>query len=180
MKKLNPPAPFYSAPEDEKWAFFWYWVDQCLAEHRYDEQLVSHMFKEGKIYQIIQISFDDFKTRVLRKHKNLREGRRYYRSSFSWYSYHGVDFREPLAYVRRDHHVKKELSEKEVSRRDWRESKGFNRDRRRPHWTSRRTYAKHISNRMHRAHTKACLQKERYDDLTSFLDKNFKDKWLFD
>lgn len=182
--KLNPPAEFFSAPQNERVEFYWYWVrEQVFTEPVYNnlseaqkEQFLSHLYKEGQIYGLILMDFNQFKSIINRRRSNRWSHRQEY-----WFTDHGVDFRERMSYGRRPHHQKKVLSEVERSRREWREKKGFNRDRIRRYWYgSRKKWAKKFSNRSHRAMERELLQRADWDLFLDGIPKNLFDPWDWD
>lgn len=180
MKKLTPPAPFYSAPVEEKWEFFWYWVRQTIESEVWGDPLLNFMFKEGKVYGIISdLSFDEFSFLAGEIKTGRYRGRG--RRPGQWFYTHGVEFRERMSYSKKSHHKKKELNEKELSRKEWRDQKQFLRDKAKSNmWGSRKRWAKKWSNKYHRQHVRQCLSQCRYDDLTALLEKIFKDSWMYD
>jgi len=65
----------------------------------------------------------------------------------------------------------------------WREHKGFDKDKKRPHWFSgsrRRRDYKHLSNCRHRRWEKECLRKEDYDSLSATYIKYLQNPWDWD
>lgn len=184
-KKLIPPTPFFSAPLHERVEFFWYWVKEEYSSHNQNytenqkEQYLQHLYKEGQTFGLILMDFNGFKSIMTRN--NRGRGRRWgYRQEY-WYTDHGVEFRERMSYGRRPHHKKKVLDETEIRRREWRETKGFNRDRQRKYYYgSRKKYAKKISNRSHRAMERQLLARQDWDLFIDGVPKDLFDPWMWD
>lgn len=132
FKSLNPPPPFFSAPQEEKEEFFWYWIGTLRGSVSDTVGFVNHVFREAKSYQLTQLSFEDFKNKVL-KELLVREDRyaRYRRYSLNqgWYERHSADFRQKLGFQRQSHHTKKELSPEAQSQAQWREFTGLYKDK---------------------------------------------------
>lgn len=64
---------------------------------------------------------------------------------------------------------KKEISDAEQSRRDWRERKGFKRDRAKPghhRFKNAGFYGKRMVRRSRRQHERECIAHERWDEIT--------------
>ena len=191
--KLNPPKEFFSAPQHERVEFFWFWSkeqmitgDVHFGDLSADQKtlFLNHLYKEGKLFHIVEVDFNEFQSRLASFfNRNHRGGRRYRRfPDGQWYYRHGnIDFRERMSYGRRPHHQKKVLSEQEVSRREWRDNKGFNRDRQKAYWYgSRKKWAKHFSNRSHRAMERQMIHRQLWDRFINGVPKDIFDPWDWD
>ena len=128
FKSLVPPPPFYSAPDDEKQAFFIYWMRGSISEFRLNDDLIRHFFKEGNIYGLINMSFGEFRSFVFKNLGSSQRDRGRWRNTH-WFDKHKVDFRQPLSFVRQSHHQKKVLTETDQHNKDWREFKMFSKDK---------------------------------------------------
>lgn len=85
-----------------------------------------------------------------------------------------------LGYVRQPHHKKKELSEHELARREWRDKKGIAKDNAKAYYRrGAGKYFKRLSNKLHRAWSKDNIKHHR----TSMSDTDYKlflDPWMWD
>lgn len=165
---------------------------------------IEELFTLGKyVYQVLNCSFVEFKIAMLRRQgaypgfyqstravkgfygpRHLQISRyREYITHTTWYDFHGVDYHEPLKYVRQEHHVPKQLTEAEVSQLNWREHKGFTKDYRRRHRgyaSKRKQQAKKQSNRLHRQMERSFIEKERFDEIPTIASKYIFDSWMWD
>ena len=130
-----------------------------------------------KVEKIYSGSFADFiKLITNSNYKNPYKKKKYGR----WWRHRYYRLYLPSKYQKKPHHTKKILSEQEISKRDWREKKQFRRDKAKPNWhNGRKTYYKHLSNRMHRQWVREKLKHQDFD----FNDTDYKywqDPWMWD
>lgn len=93
---------------------------------------------------------------------------------------HGSEFREGPSYRRNVEHLPKE---KDQSKEDWRERKGFKknfRKRCRGCCSSRKTWVKKHSNHKHRQAERAAIHNGQWDSLHIKTPKNIFDPWMWD
>lgn len=157
--------------------------------HHFDALIECEYLRLRRLYSI-PYTFDDFQDHIYKHHIIRRWG----------YNREAAKHNERIRYRRRwiapwristsgesrfvQHGIKKkELSETEQSRREWKENKQFNRDRLKHngHWWSgsrRRKWECTQQNREDRRSTKRLLQNEEYDKLFSRLDP--RDPWRWD
>lgn len=121
-------------------------------------------------------SWKSFRRRLLR-YDRLRRRERRSDQYDDYYPRNGAHFRQkvPLGITE-----PKNISEDEQSRRDWREKKGFRRDKSRRHSRSWKKWAKHFSNSEWRHHEKQFLEQEQWDELPTKLPKDWFDPWRWD
>jgi len=86
---------------------------------------------------------------------------------------------ETSKYKRNLEHKKKELSEEEIQKREWK--KKFRKDKAKTYYRrGAGKYYKRLSNKMHRSFERKMIHYERYDKLHEVDYKFFLDPWLWD
>jgi len=142
---------------------------------------INWLYKYGRDYFVLTCTHAQFEAYIL--------GQLYYRGPWYytkshwkrreyWYTAHGVDHRQRMGY--RGGAEKKQLSEKEISRREWRERKGFRRDKAKGRgWYggNRKNWAKASSNRGERRYVRQRLQQGKEVTLTH---RWWADPWMWD
>lgn len=129
------------------------------------------LYKLGfKHYQVLTCSFDEFCL-------SLILGTKHYKPHY--------DYRPRMqpytAFIKKEHHKPKVLSEKELAKKEWRKEKGFERDYRKKERTlGAKTYAKRASNRFHRAWQKQKMSEQDFEALTEIETYEFKNAWMWD
>jgi len=152
-----------------------------------DHYTISRIYWLGRAYGIVQMDYKQFAEAI---HPSDEYGPRYYGGSrwrwyrrgwSTWYDYHGVWFREKMPL-----HIteKKELPERERQRREWRKTKGIDRDKAKNgwghSWRKPQRAGKQTCNREYRRHERMMIQKEKFERLTKVKPKNYFDPWRFD
>jgi len=97
----------------------------------------------------------------------------------SWYDWHGVEHRERVSGTRNVSRPK-EISDAELQRREWRERKGFARDRAKERHRWRKTWAKKISNHCHRVWERQQLHRADWDNMIGDYTRITHDPWMWD
>lgn len=85
-------------------------------------------------------------------------------------------------FVKQDHHIKKEISEKAIQKKEWREKKGFSKDQSKTKTWKRGAgaYYKKLSNDMHRSWEKEMMDNGRYDEMCNNDYKLYiSDHWMW-
>lgn len=136
--------------------------------------LHSAYHKCTQVLGIVTESFQQFANRFLNgfsnpyKYKAKWDSRRYY----GWWKRR----ENPTKYRHQFYHEKKELNEKQLAKKEWREKK-FVKDKRKSYWyKGRKTYYKRLSNKNHRRWSKQEIKLQNYD----LWDKEYKffaDPW---
>lgn len=161
------------------------WLSDNLIVRRHKQETLQWLYKWGRDYQVLSMDFAQFCALIVKDKDGLGRWpprQTYYRYKRRWrYGLpdYFLDFR-----VRHHHaHVpKKEISENERQRREWRERKQFRRDKARNGWgwprrgCGRKTWAKRLSNRKERSHVRKCLHHDR--EILPHLW--FVDAWMWD
>ncbi len=151
-----------------------------------DLEKLNYLYYEGFfIYKVLMCSWEEFLLAITTNksvYPSYRQTKANYCSG-QWYWTHGVDFREKLSYQRKPNHQKKQIGEKEASKKSWREKKGFDKDYRHQNkscYGKRKSIAKKFSNRAYRRMEKKLIHTGQYDLLSSKKDKSFFDPWDWD
>jgi hypothetical protein len=180
LKKL---VPYYSGPINPHQRLRYVWRDGLQAEEHPNYldkkefvEPLNDLYIEGfYIYQTLKCSFSEFRQALLFGNHLL--------SSQNYY----IPYRRPDKsggkYTKQPHHQKKTISEKEQSRLDWREKKGFTRDYRRQNRSFRgrcKKIRKIIDNKQHRAWERNCLAHEQFDELYNGKNKIIFNAWKID
>jgi len=162
------------------------WVQHGYVPRERLAQTAARLFKVGRLHHVLDVNFETFWRRIdpegwvtprdAYSHKVHKRPSAYK----DFYPRDGAHFRQkvPLRVVE-----KKVVSEKEQSRRDWREKKGVNRDKANHGWrygTGRKTWAKQYSNKCFRRYESQMLHHERYEDLFMGKRKDYFDPWDWD
>lgn len=92
-----------------------------------------------------------------------------------WYRFHGVDHRQPMKYVKKSHHEKKEKDSDE-----WKKHKLKDYRNQGKYHGSHKKFAKKTSNRCYRRWVKEQIHHERYEELSNRPRKDFFDPWDWD
>lgn len=149
--------------------------------------ILGWLYKLGRDLRVLPLNFEQFKREVQSNPDPYGWTRRKWRKRYAPRERKGYvlcgPHQEPYRQRNQHAHVpKKELSEKEIARRDWREHKQFKRDKcKGKGWfrgCGRKTWAKRYSNRMERRHVHECLHHGREDEIESH--RLFQDKWMWD
>lgn len=169
---------FFSESDFLKWADTYYNYRLCSFNTSKDG-IIGWLFKYGKDLQLLSGSFAEFRDRYL-ENPGRNRPRRYWlrRRGEYWYTAHGVDFHQRMGY--RGGADKKQLSEKEVFRREWRERKQLHRDKAKGRgWYggNRKNWAQKSSNRSERRYVRQCLQQQKE---IKYTHRWFNDPWMWD
>lgn len=141
----------------------------------------GHDYLNSTYYTITQVQGVDIDKQSYREYLERpvvrnpwRKGRTY---RWSWYRNR---HNKGQKYVRRPHHQKKELTEHEAAKREWR-SKKKDRDFKggKPYWKQVSPYFKVVNKKKHRAYEREMIAHERYDDLHAKSWKR-EDIWGWD
>lgn len=84
-------------------------------------------------------------------------------------------------FIKKEHHKKKEISDADINKKDWREKKGFQKDHAKNH--ARRgagKYYKKYSNKKHRNWERKVLFNENYEKMNDIDYRLFLDPWMWD
>lgn len=138
--------------------------------HPWVQKLASDLYLEYKNARKIIVSYDEFQRELLGPW-------RWYRRC-PWYGRN-----EPSKYQKAPHHAKKELDEKEQSRRAWREHKKFSKDKGKMghgnwHGSKARKPCRKMEEKQFRQRNRMAIKHERYDDMGA--GDHIQDKWLWD
>ncbi len=130
----------------EEYPYYISWLNK--EENRYRISSKGWDYINSKVFEAQQVyEIDDFTTTDLTE--PIRHGMSdpwiwSTKNKYShWFNYYSNRHRESQHYVRQSHHQKKELSEKEIAKQDWRKSKGIDRDKKKNGW-HRRGAGKHF------------------------------------
>ena len=155
--------------------------------------LVYWLYKLGKDYQIPYLDYKDLYLFLTGNHVYSHKNKYYNgyyrynnnRSDTYWYDKRHIDFRERQGFHKQHCEVKIE-SEKDISNREWRERKGFNRSRsRHKNWRvgiRARSQAERDSSRSFRRMEKQKIKQSKWEDLadSNQLSKLYRDPWNWD
>jgi hypothetical protein len=118
-------------------------------------------------YRHLNIPCLDYTPRVPYRHRPLTRG---------WMRKWDISTSGESRFVQAGY-AKKEISDVEQSRRDWRERKGFKRDRaKRRHWCSCGRYVKQVDHRSRRAYEREMIDAQRWDEMYDHQDM-FVSSW---
>ena len=150
--------------------------------------IIDNLYWQGKVlYKYLKCSYQEFSDyltsgRIPRSCWNYTEG---YWSNY-WIRYWDRDicihFRKKLSYQKKENHSKKEKTEEQIAKDDWRDKKGFKKDQAKCH--KRRGCPKDWkkqANRDHRAWERHNIDKANWTELANTKKyKGFQDPWLWD
>jgi len=133
---------------------------------------IEKLYREGRARKVLACDFDQFAHRVI---KGYHPGR-YFRRS-----YLDAPFRNRHEQVNWKDKGKKNLSEKEQAKRDWRKHKQISRDKKQASYTrSAPKWIKRYSQKLHRSWQNQNIAHENWEELMD--DKKIKfccDPWLW-
>jgi len=134
--------------------------------------LIDSFYREGRSDKVLNCDYGQFADIMING----------YQYKWTAWSRLEVPFRHKHDQVKWKEKGKKEVSEKEQARRDWREKKGINRDNKKASWRRRAgKWCKNQSQRYHRAWEKENISKGNWDDLANDKSlKYFQDSWMWD
>ena len=161
----------YYGPHEMRWSY------SCGRKYHYTGESVDwvyleKLYQEGRSSKILNQDFSQFS-------ESLTKG---FQRRWTQCSGLGVPFRPQRESVDWKEKGKKTLSEKELTRRDWRKKKGINRDNKKASWRrgAGKWYKSH-SNKLHRSWERQNLSMCNWDVLTNDTKiKYFQDSWLWD
>lgn len=155
--------------------------DSYYATRPINKVVFELWYREATFVYQLQCSFEKFKWLIENKTTRLYRNYRWKPAKFSWSWNHEQRHRVCRKFVKRPHHKKKELSEEQITKREWRERKGFAKDKSKAYWRrGAGKYYKRFSNQMHRAYVKQQIINKNWDNLCNNDYKYFLDPWLWD
>lgn len=155
---------------------------------RHLDVLIENKYVELRSLYEIPFHFDEFRLFVAR-HPDLRIHLRYSGIFPPYWQVkgprndgHGLYYRKGPGFTQ--HGIDpKEIDEKEAQRREWRKSKGMDKDKQKAgqYRNGPSSWLKRSCNKTHRQWERECLKKERYDEMAEkSLRKDFFDPWMWD
>jgi hypothetical protein len=157
------------------------------------EKHLRYLYSEGVASnKLKKISYEEYKRKILIEVGERPREHNYWRNVVPgygidyWYQHHGVGYRQKQKYQKKSHHFKKELTESDQSRKDWRDSKGFLRSRNKmKNWRvglKSREMAEKVSSRSFRRMEKEQIRQENWDELadSNALSRLIRNPWDWD
>lgn len=140
------------------------------------KHLMEVWYRRARLYRLA-CTFEDFTWLIENETTSL-----YYK----YYSYQArKKKRKPLnendrePYLRPNYGPKKELSEDQIRKREWKEK--FRKDKAKTYWRrGAGKYWKRFSNKMHRQYQRQMICHEEYEDMSESDYKLYIDHWLWD
>lgn len=148
--------------------------------YRVHKLVLENWYREATFVYQLACTFEDFVWLINNKSIVLYRNYRWKPKKFSWSWNHEQRHRVCRKYKRQLHHKKKELSEHEIAKRDWRLKNKLRKDKANKHYhRGAKSFYKKLSNQMHRAWQKEKISKGDYE----FSDTDYKyfcDPWMWD
>lgn len=137
-------------------------------------ETVGYLYRLGRDLRVLAMAFDEFWSWLTARPGYGGRGGRFYEN-------HGVGYRERLPKVGRPRPSPEgETARLRQSREDWREGKGFRKDRARQFSRPYKKWAKKFSNREHRRWEARAILNETTDELFKVKPKHYFDPWYWD
>jgi hypothetical protein len=168
--------------------YFYYTWNTLKKEVRFRISAKGWDYINSKVHEAIHIyHIEDFCKEDLTNPiwNGMSNPNRYYRKYHflnNWYKQIAGKHRQPTHYIKKDHHKRKELTEHSIAKAEWRENKGFIKDKKRNGWKRRNAgkYYKKFSNRMHRRWQKEKIFNQEFDEIGDNLYHFFQNPWMWD
>lgn len=154
---------------------FW---NEMVIKRTWSESLLEKFYQEARAVYNIPIDFDGFADRLKqeRHQYDYKYWKRNYRKRTSRYYY-----RQKRGYIKQDFHEKKQLSEKEITRREWRKKVKAPRDQGTRFYSGRyKRLATKAGNRCERRFIKAQIKDLDHDEYFNQPKRHWANPWDWD
>ena len=148
--------------------------------YRVHKLVLQNWYREARIVYQLACTFEDFTWLLENKSTVLYRNYRWKPKKFSWSWNYQQRHRVCRKYKRQPHHKKKELSEHEIAKRDWRLKNKLRKDKADKHYGREpKQFVKRLANRKHRSWQNQKIRNNDFD----FSDRDYRyacDMWFWD